>query len=242
VPVPKVHFPLPGELGDGYVMARCEGEALARRILRDDVFAGARQALPLQCAQALGRLHAVPVSAIPGIPLLDAVTQLHALEALYRSFDLPSAVFELVFRWLEAHLPPPAETACVHGDFRMGNLLVDANGLVAVLDWELSHRGDPVEDLGWFCVRSWRFGLAGEAGGVCSREAWLANYAGATGRVIEPRHLHFWEMFGTLKWGVICQFQVRQFLTVRPTSLELAAIGRRVSEVEHDLLLLLEAA
>lgn len=242
VPVPTVHARLPGHLGDGYVMARCEGEALARKILRDEAFAGARAVLPVQCAQALGRLHAVPPASIPDLPVLDAATQLRELEALYRNFDLPSAVFELVFRWLEASLPSPVETAWVHGDFRMGNLLVDTEGLVAVLDWELSHRGDPAEDLGWFCVRSWRFGLAGEAGGLCSREAWLSAYAGVTGRVIDARRLHFWEMFGTLKWGVICQFQVRQFLTVRPTSLELAAIGRRVSEVEHDLLLLLEAA
>lgn len=242
VPVPKVHFRLPPGLGEGYVMARCEGEALARKILRDEVFARARAALPAQCAQALGKLHSVPATAIPGIPLLDAVTQLQELESLYRSFDLPSAVFELVLRWLAAHLPPQAETAWVHGDFRMGNLLVDGDGLAAVLDWELSHRGDPVEDLGWFCVRSWRFGLPAEAGGLCSRERWLSAYADVTGRVIEPRRLHFWEVFGTLKWGVICQFQVRQFLTVKPVSLELAAIGRRVSEVEHDLLLLMESA
>jgi aminoglycoside phosphotransferase (APT) family kinase protein len=242
VPVPPVHFRLPSGLGDGYVMARCEGETLARRLLCNEAFARARLSLPAHCAQALGRLHAVPDSSIPDIPLLDAANQLRELDTLYRSFDLPSAVFEVAFRWLTAHLPPPGVTAWVHGDFRMGNLLVDPGGLVAVLDWELSHRGDPVEDLGWFCVRSWRFGMPGEAGGLCSRDAWREAYARATGVVVDPARLHFWELFGTLKWGVICLFQVYQFLTVRPTSLELAAIGRRVSEVEHDLLLLLEGA
>ncbi len=136
--------------------------------------------------------------------------------------------------------PPAEHTACVvHGDFRLGNLLVDHDGLAAVLDWELAHLGDPVEDLGWLCVRAWRFGSALPAGGVTTREGLAEAYEAASGATVEPEALRWWELLGTLKWGVICVMQSFGHLSGASRSVELATIGRRVCENEWDVLGLL---
>ena len=127
----------------------------------------------------------------------------------------------------------------VHGDFRNGNLIVGPDGLRAVLDWELAHRGDPLEDLGWLCVRAWRFGAEPRVGGFGSVDELVGAYEATAGEVVDRDALHWWEVLGTLKWGIICVVQAATHLTGVVRSVELAAIGRRVCEVEHDLLLLL---
>jgi hypothetical protein len=130
----------------------------------------------------------------------------------------------------------------VHGDFRLGNWMVDTDGLAGVLDWELAHLGDPAEDLGWMCVRSWRFGAPQPVAGVGTREQLLADYAAAGGGAVDVDTLRWWEAVGTLRWGVICVQQAATHLSGAVRSVELAAIGRRVCEVELDLLHLLEPA
>jgi hypothetical protein len=127
----------------------------------------------------------------------------------------------------------------VHGDFRTGNLLVDRRGLAAVLDWELAHLGDPLEDLGWFCVRAWRFGSPKPAGGFGTRARLVAAYEAHGGGPVDPAVLRWWEVMGTLSWGVICLIQAATHLSGASRSVELAAIGRRVAETELDLLRLL---
>ncbi|HET8706601.1 MAG TPA: phosphotransferase family protein [Pseudomonadales bacterium] len=243
IPAPKVHFILQDSdgLGEGYIMQRMEGETIPRKILRDEVFAPARENLTEQCAKALAQLHAISVAEIPALPDLAPEKQIPQLEGLYRAFNQPSAVFELSFRWLQANAPKHSRNTLVHGDFRTGNLLVNPQGLVGILDWELSHLGDPMEDLGWLCVNSWRFGSPLPVGGFGSRDAFYAAYEKYSGVAVNPADVHFWEVFGTLKWGVICLFQVFTHLNGLKRSVELAAIGRRVSETEYDLLNLLEA-
>jgi len=244
IPAPKVHFILAAEdqLGEGYIMQRLEGETIPRKILRDEIFAGARGNLSEQCAKALAHMHAISVAEIPDLPDLSPAKQIPQLEGLYRAFEQPSAVFELSFRWLQANQPTQSRNTLVHGDFRTGNLLVNPQGLVGILDWELSHVGDPMEDLGWLCVNSWRFGSPLPVGGFGTREHFYAAYEKYAGIAVNPADVHFWEVFGTLKWGVICLFQVFTHLRGLKRSVELAAIGRRVSETEYDLLNLLESA
>lgn len=152
---------------------------------------------------------------------------------------MPNATFELGLRWLDAHRPPTRPAALVHGDFRLGNLIVGPDGLRAVLDWELVHLGDPLEDLGWLCTRAWRFGEAPAVGGFGSIEQLLAAYRAGGGGDVDPAALHWWQVYGTLRWGVICIGQAAVHLAGLQRSVELAAIGRRVCENEHDLLLLL---
>lgn len=155
-------------------------------------------------------------------------------------FGEPHPALELALLRLDADRRPSTRRGVVHGDFRLGNWMVDASGLVGVLDWELAHIGDPVEDLGWMCVQSWRFGSPLPAAGVGTREELLAAYAAAGGAFVDPGELRWWELFGTTRWGVICVQQAATHLSGAVRSVELAAIGRRVCEVERDVLELLE--
>ncbi len=152
-----------------------------------------------------------------------------------------TATFEWAFRWLDAHRPPPTPTVLVHGDFRMGNLIVDGSDLAAVLDWELVHLGEAYEDLAWFCVRAWRFGApAGRgAGGLGSIETFLRSYEEAGATTVDRAAFHWWLVLATLRWGIICRYQAERHLSGQTRSVELATIGRRVCENEWDLLDLL---
>jgi aminoglycoside phosphotransferase (APT) family kinase protein len=229
-----------GELGPSWmVVERVAGETIPRKILRDDEYAPALPGLAAQCGRALAGIHRIDPGAIPGLVGGDQVAQLRG------SLDLagePHPAFELGFRWLEANRPSAVSAdgaAVVHGDFRNGNLIVGPDGLRAVLDWEMAHLGDPLEDLGWLCVKSWRFGAEPRVGGFGTVDDLVAAYEAGSGRAVDREALAWWEVLGTLKWGIICVMQAHTHLTGVVRSVELAAIGRRVCEQEHDLLLLL---
>ncbi|MBI5256898.1 MAG: phosphotransferase family protein [Burkholderiales bacterium] len=241
VPVPAIHHVLtPADgLGAGYVMQRLEGETLGRRIVADAALATAREHLAFQCGQALARIHALPSSAVVPLGLhsggpaaeLARYIQWHAGHGTQRP------VFQLALQWLAKRCPcEPAALTLVHGDFRNGNLMVGPGGLVAVLDWELAHRGDPMEDLGWLCVNSWRFGVSAlPVGGFGTREQLFAGYA-AGGGAVDAARVHWWQVMGTLKWGLICEGMLAAWLAGAERDVEKAAIGRRASETEIDLL------
>ncbi len=224
-------------LGVGFLVASViEGETIARKILRDDEFARARSSFAADCGRALAGVHAIPVDAAP----LEPTDQVAQYRTVLDDFGDPHPVFEHAFRWLEANRPPTTGQTVVHGDFRLGNLMIGPDGLRAVVDWELAHLGDPMEDLGWLCVRAWRFGGAPPVGGMGAYEDLFAAYEQASGRTVDPDVVRWWEVLGTLKWGIICIMQARSHLDGWSRSMEMAAIGRRVCENEHDLLLLLE--
>lgn len=226
---------LPGWL----VVERLEGETIPRRILRDEGFAAARPALTDQAARALAAVHSIDPASVPGLPGADPLRQpLDLLDALHEV----RPVLELGARWLARTRPSMGESVVVHGDFRMGNLLVDGGGLLGVLDWELAHMGDPAEDIGWLCARAWRFGGPGRVGGFGTLDQFLTAYASATGRTVDVDRVRWWEAYATVKWAVICLLQVSSHLSGTTRSVELAAIGRRVCESEWDLLALMGAA
>jgi aminoglycoside phosphotransferase (APT) family kinase protein len=242
VPSPKVlHVLEPkNELGTGFIMARVEGETIPRKILRDAQFAAVRPKLARQCGEILAALHGLPLPQLPELRHTTPATEISQLDREYRSFNWPRPVFELALRWLRDHDPgPPEEVTLVHGDFRHGNLIIGPDGVRAVLDWELAHLGDPMEDLGWICVNSWRFGeIDRPVGGFGSREDLFAGYK-AAGRRVYPSRVNFWEVMGALRWGVMCCGMMQRFRAGPDHSMERAMIGRRASETEIDLLRLL---
>jgi aminoglycoside phosphotransferase (APT) family kinase protein len=242
VPVPTVRFLLEAsdDLGDGFVMDRIEGETIPRRILRDDEYASARAGLTAACGTIAAQIHAVDLDTLPPLERLGAAEQIKQYRTILDTLGEAHPAFELGLRWLEDHRPengtenPPR---LVHGDFRNGNFIVGPEGIRAVLDWELSHLGDPVEDLGWLCVKSWRFGNVDQrVGGFGAPEELLDAYVAAGGTPVTPEHLRYWETFGTLKWGIICEMQCFAHLQGFVRSVELAALGRRIAETEWDLL------
>jgi aminoglycoside phosphotransferase (APT) family kinase protein len=240
VPCAEILFELDPQdgLGEGYVMSRVAGETLAPKILSRPELETARTTLAAQCGSILAALHSVDVSSLAAqMPDQSALPQLDQLETLYRSFEQPQPVFEYALRWLRERAPVNAQLQLVHGDFRNGNFVVDEHGMAAVLDWELAHRGDPAEDFGWLCVRSWRFSRPeNPVGGFGSLQQLLDAYEQAGGTPVSLQRIRYWQAFGTLRWGIICLFQVFSHLRGEQQSVELAAIGRRVSETEFDLM------
>jgi aminoglycoside phosphotransferase (APT) family kinase protein len=227
-------------VGEAFVMGRVEGETIARKILRDAAFAEARPRLARQCGQILARIHATPLEGLPPLETSDGPDQLRRYEDIYRGFDRPRPVLELAFRWLADNAPAPLPACFVHGDFRNGNLMIGPEGVRAVLDWELAHLGDPREDLGWLCVNSWRFGERDKpVGGFGAVEELIAGYREAGGATVSEADIAWWEMLGSLKWAVMCMIMYAAYATGADPSVERAAIGRRASEAEIDLVLLL---
>jgi aminoglycoside phosphotransferase (APT) family kinase protein len=220
------------------VVERLEGETIPRKILRDPVWADARAALTAQCGQALAGIHAVAPSSVAGLPPRDPLRDpLPFLDALGEV----RPALELGVRWLDAHRPSAGPEVTVHGDFRLGNLLVDRQGLRGVLDWELAHAGDAAEDIGWLCAPPWRFGGDGAVGGFGALEDLLSSYAAAGGETVEAGRVHWWQVYATVKWATICALQASAHLSGATRSVELAAIGRRVCESEWDLFVLLRS-
>jgi aminoglycoside phosphotransferase (APT) family kinase protein len=231
---------LADDFGRGVFMSHVDGEALGRKIVRDEQLASVRPRLARQAGEILARIHAIDPAGLPPLPQVTPARDLDALYTTYRTRSDPRPVFELAFRWLRDRMPSDnARPRLVHGDFRNGNLLIDPNGVTAVLDWELAHLGDPMRDLGWICTGAWRFSVIDKpVGGFGAREDLIAGYEAAGGAKVDLEVLRFWETFGSLRWGVMCiGMEVRAKQSDRPV--ELSMIARRTSENEIDLLRLL---
>jgi aminoglycoside phosphotransferase (APT) family kinase protein len=241
LPVPEVLAQLPGPPA-ALVLAFVDGEVLPRRVLGDASLTEARAVLAGQCGQALARLHRLPterlsqVTARPQLAQGGADAQLAMVRRLLDDLGQPHPALELGWRWLTDHLPPAGPLVLVHGDFRTGNLIVGPDGLRAVLDWELAHLGDPLEDLGWLCTPAWRFGSPLPVGGFGTLEDLVAGYETAGGPPVDLQALAWWTAFGSLRWGALSTLQAITHVRGARRSLELAAIGRRVCETEADLL------
>lgn len=242
VPSPHVHYVVRPEddFGRGFFMSHIDGEALGRKIVRDEMFAAVRPKLARQAGEILARIHAIDPAGLPELPRVKPAEEIATLFQNYRRWSDPRPVFELAFRWLSGRMPPAdAQLRLVHGDFRNGNMLVTPDGVAAVLDWELAHVGDPMRDLGWICTGAWRYSVIDKpVGGFGEREDLIAGYEAAGGAKVDPEVLRFWETLGSLRWGVMCigmGFRAKQ--SDRPV--EMSMIARRTSENEIDLLRLL---
>lgn len=229
-------------LGEAYVMVRVGGETLGRKITSDPRFDAVRPALARQCGEVLVPIHATTPP--PGLDLktVDGQLELDRYEEVYRATGAERPILELAIQYLRKHTPPPVEPVLLHGDFRNGNIMFDpVEGVAAVLDWELAHIGDPAEDMGWICTNSWRFGRPDRpVGGFGAYEDLLAGYAAAGGRPIELSRVRFWQMLGSLRWGIMCLTMYLSWRDGITRSVERPMIGRRVSETEADLVVLLE--
>ena len=221
-----------------YLMERISGSALGNRITR----AGAQPALAETLARELSRIHAIQppqaelgfLGTIRSTPAVDAI-------ATYRAYldemPEPHPVLEWTLRWLETNAPVMGETVLCHRDFRTGNYMVDEGELTGVLDWEFAGWGDPHEDIAWFCARCWRFaGPRLEAGGIADRQTFYRAYEQASGRSVDPGLVHFWETMAHVRWAVIALQQAMRHRSGDEFSLELALIGRRIAEIEHECL------
>lgn len=228
----------PGDgLGTGYVMRRVAGEVSPAKIL-----ASPPPSLLGDLGRELARIHAVPLARVPGaIPMMDTAAALAELKSRFLSYGGDRPAIALAIRWCEDHLPEAAAPVLVHGDYRMGNVMVDEDGLAAVLDWELAHRGDAHEDLAFGCMSVWRFGMLDKpAFGVGSLEAYFAAYEAAGGVKVDRTRFRFWLVYRTLWWALGCLQMGQAWRSGADRTVERVVIGRRTAEQELDLVRLLE--
>ena len=219
---------------EAFVMERLEGETIGRRIVRSEV----PPRLPVEMAEELAKIHAIPHTRLP---FLQEARLERMIEELDEVGEARPAI-ELGLWYLREHPPPPREPVVVHGDYRIGNVVVRAHeGLVGVLDWEFAHLDDPVRDLAFSLVRAWRFGVpAKRLGGVGPVEPYLERYNELTGRNVTGDELDYWELAGNVGWAIGCLTQMRRHLTGLDRSVELATLGRLGAEVEFEIVHLLE--
>ena len=239
VPEPIVEFEPNDELGRGHVIEFKAGESLPKRIINHQDFAHARRQFPLQAGEFLAKLHAIePGKATILADLPDSRDPLDAQRQRYDFYAEPHPVLEYAFRWLEQSRPTAMQRSLVHGDFRIGNVLMTNEGINAVLDWECAYLGDPMADLGWLTTPAWRFGnLSKPVGGIADDEGLFEAYENAGGHAIDVNSIHWWRVFGSLRWAVINIMQLHGHLHGGRRSPAFAACGRNTALIEYDLLL-----
>ncbi len=242
VPGPEVFFRLQPDdgLGSGFVMQWIAGETLGARIARASDFEKVRKSLARQCGEVLAKLHNIDLKGEHLDDDLESFTPEHAVRkthAAYLELETPQPMIDFTAMWLLDNLPPKKrKLALVHSDFRNGNLIVDAaRGIVAVLDWELAHIGDPMRDLGWLCTRSWRFGMPDKpVGGFGDYDDLIHGYESVAKQKVDRDVLRFWEVFGSFWWAVGCLSMAQSWREGTEKSLERPVIGRRSSECQVD--------
>jgi aminoglycoside phosphotransferase (APT) family kinase protein len=243
LPVPAPVFELMAEdgLDRGYVVAYVAGETLPRRLLDDPQYAAARAMFGAQAGDVIGRLHCIDPSSVAFLEEVpDSRDPLAAQLARFDYYGETHPTVDLAVRWLQRHRPPAARRCLVHGDFRTGNLIMGPEGIRALLDWECAHLGDPMEELGWLCLRSWRFGhIEREVGGFCDRESLYAAYTAASGIAVDRAAVRWWEVFGFVRWIVLNIMQSHGHWTGVRRSPAFAACGRNICMIEYDLLMTL---
>ena len=231
-------------LGTGFLMEKIEGEALPHKIFRDSSYSMAVQNLTQDCAAELAKIHAMNVDDF--MDILDTKSAQQMIDSLYSDYQTnqcPIPVFEAAFSWLRENLPEDRANTILHGDFRMGNLMIDKTGISGVLDWELAHIGDPAQDVAYLCTPSWRFGNYDKTvGGFGDLDGFLEAYANQCGLSIPKVDVQFWMIYSSLWWATVCFSMTKTWRTGEDRGLERIVIGRRVSECEVDVLILLEEA
>ena len=238
VPAPRVRIVLLPEdqLGEGTVTERVQGETLGRRINTDARFAGVRPELAAQCGAILAAIHRIDPAGVDFLGTQTAADQLATYRRVADLDDHALPAVELGLRWVAENLPGAARACVVHGDFRNGNLIVGEDGVRCVLDWELAHVGDPMLDLGWLCVKTWRFGGPLPVGGFGRRDDLFRAYERAGGGPVDPAHVRFWEAFGCIKWALMCMHRGLGAVRGERRTVEAVAIGRRIEEPLLDFL------
>ncbi len=246
IPEPEVFHVLEpaDDLGAGFVMEWLDGVALGARVVRSPELAEVRPKLARQCGEILGRLHTIDLAAHcldRHLARLSAANFIAQTRGRYEALDTPQPMIDFTGRWLTENLPESSEQTLVHNDFRNGNLMIDKTGVVAVLDWEIAHIGDPMRDLGWICTNSWRYGAGPElpVGGFGTYEDLFAGYEATSGKPVDLSRVEYWQVFGSYWWAVSTLGMTQAYRSGLDRSVERVTIGRRTTECQVDCVNLL---
>lgn len=228
-------------MGDGFIMRAIPGTPDPAVILSEAEAEADGAALIAEIGREMAATHRIDHAGLAELPVFENRAALAVLRERYLSYGGDRPILSLALRWLEANVPPSVPPKLVHGDFRMGNLLVDKGVLTGVLDWELAHIGDGHEDLAYGCMTVWRFARPDRpAFGLASVEALAAAYEAAGGEQFDPVRFRFWLVYRTFWWALGCMQMGNTWRGHLDRSLERVVVARRTSEQELDLLMLLE--
>jgi aminoglycoside phosphotransferase (APT) family kinase protein len=230
-----------------FVMERIDGcETSPTKVLMDPRFFPARERLAGQFVDILARIHALDWRAsgleflgVPSSETACGLMEIDRWEAIVDRDALePQPVLRAAFRWLRNHVPPPAQRiVLVHADYRTGNFLCNAGGEIkGVLDWEMTHLGDPMEDVAWACIRPWRWLGDEKIGGLMERDQFYRRYAEATGFEVNEESVRFWEILGNVKLAAIFVTGARSFCDGRTRSPMMAFLGRNIARLELEVM------
>ncbi|MEV0251540.1 phosphotransferase family protein [Nocardia sp. NPDC050712] len=245
IPVPRpVAAAQPGDaLDDCYVMERADGETRPWALIGTAALDQVRPRLVRQLGAALARVHSRTAADLPFLPQRPLADQLELVRTLLDLGGPPRPALEAGLRWCRDHLPRlgPRPMCLVHGDFRTGRYAVGPDGLRALLGWELAHLGDPATDLAHACLRTWRFGADDqEFTGIGTRADFFAAYQAAGGTRLDERAVHYGEVLTTLRTAGVFLSRTIGFRCGAERTVQAARIGRRIAEIEYDLLALLD--
>jgi len=225
-----------------FIMRRVGGTAEGHVLVKSTKVGGDRVQLAERLGRELARIHSIRPPQ-PGLDFLNWYEEAPALHliARHRAFldhhHTPHSALEYGLRWLERHAPTRGEIVLSHRDFRTGNYMADATGLTAILDWEFAGWSDPLEDIGWFCAKCWRFGRNDrEAGGIGDREDFYRGYERESGRIIDRSLVRYWEVMAHMTWAIIAIQQAERYLSGNEESLLLALTGHIVPELTWEIL------
>jgi len=204
--------------------------------------ADVRRAIAEEFATYLARIHRADWHAL-GLDFLGAPpsgeaaarTQVEWWEREYHQQKLEERpVLATALHWLATHVPQHGEIVLVHADYRAGNVLYDQGHITAILDWEMAHLGDPMEDLAWAVLPFWSSG--GLCQGLLPRDHLIATYERAGGMPVDLKRLFFYEVLGAVKMAVIALTGVKSFCEGRSREPVMALIGFMVPRLEADLI------
>jgi aminoglycoside phosphotransferase (APT) family kinase protein len=244
VPEPLFACADPAVIGKPFfVMRRLSGTAQGRQITTDPVLEPALPGIAYRLGQELARLQTIrlPRADLGFLPMVGPAEHIASFRAYLDRHPNPRPVLEWAASWLETQVPEPLPPVLCHRDFRTGNYMLEGAALTGILDWEFAGWGDPDEDIGWFCCKGWRFALPDrEAGGIAARAPFYDGYESVAGRRPRPGRVRFWEVLANVRWAVIALQQSDRHLKSGARDLSTAIIGRRATECDLELLLLLD--
>jgi aminoglycoside phosphotransferase (APT) family kinase protein len=227
-----------------FVMARVKGET-SPQVLTSEQYAPLWPKIARQKGEILGRIHnldwqslGLDFLGVPPSPAHCADMEIEKWESIMRRDALePQPALEFALSWLKRHKPVAQRVCLVHADYRTGNFLVDEEGLIhGVLDWEMVHLGDPMEDVAWVCLRAWRWARDGRIGALMDREEWYRLYEECSGISVDREAVHFWEVLGNLKLAVIFLTGARSFCEGRTSEIMLVTTRHINAEIEDEIL------
>lgn len=250
VPRPRWYATDPSVLGKPFfVMDYVEGISIGPKVVRDPNLEAARKRLPEQLAQELATIHAIDIQAhdldflnAPAEGESPAISAVEDVRNAVEKLNLKNPTIAYGLRWCEQNAPTCETNTVIHGDYRIGNMLVGPEGLAAIIDWEFAHIGDPAEDLAWPTVRDWRFGNGHlKLGGIGQREPFIDHYEQVSKRRVDRKAIDYWEILGNLRWATTCLQQAERHLSGGDPSVEFASLGRRSAEMQLEMLRLIKA-